>query len=145
MLDGVEHGAFGDLVERHALDIDALDRLALDQRLQDVPRDGLALAVGVGGQIQVLGPVERLGDRIQVLGRAGVGNVGHREVLVGANRAVLRRQIAHVAIARQHPVVVAEISIDGLGLGGRFDDDDVHVDYAYPLHGAGSEPSDPRF
>ena len=38
------------------------------------------------------------------------------------------RQVAHMAEARQHGVAAAQILVDGLGLGGRFDDDDVrHV------------------
>ena len=50
----------------------------------------------------------------------------HGEVLVGPHRAVLRRQVAHMAVAGQHLVAAAEILVDGLGLGRRFDDDDVH-------------------
>src|SRR5690606_5363011 len=39
---------------------------------------------------------------------------------------VLGRQVADMAEGRQNLVVRAEIFVDGLGLGGRLDDDDVH-------------------
>ena len=51
----------------------------------------------------------------------------HREVVVGLDRAVLGRQIADVAEGRDHLVAGAQVLVDGLGLGGRFDDDDVHL------------------
>ena len=49
----------GDGVEHHPLDLGALDRLAAVQHLQHVPADRLALAVGVGGEDQPVGALER--------------------------------------------------------------------------------------
>ena len=56
----------------------------------------------------------------------GVDLPDHREIVVGIDRAVLGRQVADVAEGGQDLVVRAEILVDRLRLGGRFDDDDVH-------------------
>ena len=53
MLHGVEHRLLGDGIEHHALDGVLLERLLLLEDLKHVPGDGLALAVGVGGQDQL--------------------------------------------------------------------------------------------
>ena len=122
---GGAHGAAGDLVEGDAADRDALQRLLLGQHRLHVPGDRLALAVGVGGEIQRAAAPQRLGDRADMLVAARVGLPVHGEVLLGAHRTVLRRQVAHVAHAGQHGVSAAQIAVDGLGLGGGLDDDDV--------------------
>ena len=124
--EGVEHRALGDFVEHHALDIDALEHVLLVQHLAHVPRDGLALAVRVGGEIEVLGTLDGVGDLVQVLAGLAVDLPVHGEVVVGAHRAVLGRQVAHVAVAGQHGIARAQVLVDGLGLGRRLDDDDVH-------------------
>ena len=51
----LEHGAPGDLVEHHPLDVDAVDRAAVLERGEQVPGDRLALAVRVGRQVEMLG------------------------------------------------------------------------------------------
>ena len=66
-----------------------------------VPGDRLALAVRVGGEVQRAGALQRLGDRADLLLAAVVGLPVHGEVLVRADRAVLRRQVAHMAEAGQ--------------------------------------------
>ena len=66
VLGGRPDGRLGDLVEHHPLDRDA--RL---QRLQQVPGDGLALAVAVSGQVELVDVLEQalqLGDRALLLG-----------------------------------------------------------------------------
>ena len=56
-LDGGADGRRGDLVEHHALDVNTgLGR----EHLQQVPGDGLALAVLIGGEIQLVGLLEKL-------------------------------------------------------------------------------------
>ncbi len=127
MLEGFLHRGLGDLVEDHPLHVDAVERLALAQDLADVPGDRLALAVGVGGEIEVLGALDRLGDLGEPLVGTRVDLPGHGEVLVRAHGAVLRRQIPDVPVAGQDGVVPAQIFVDGLSLGRAFDDDDVHV------------------
>ena len=94
--------------------------------LKHVPGDGLALAVGVGGEDQLARPFDRLGDFVQALGGLGLDVPMHLEVVVGHDRAVLRGQIAHVAVRGDHVVSGPQILVDGLGLGWQFDDDDVH-------------------
>jgi len=55
MKDGVVHGLLCDLVEEHALDI----RVGRPNLFSDMPGDGLALAVGVGRQQDLLRPLGR--------------------------------------------------------------------------------------
>ena len=43
-----------------------------------------------------------------------------------STRAVLGRQVPHVAERRQYLVAGAKVFIDGLGLGRRFNNDDIH-------------------
>ena len=127
-LERIENGLLGDGVEGDALDGRALlQRLPVLQDAQDVPGDGLALAVGVGGQDQLVGVLDGRGDLLHHLGRPAVDVPVHVEVVVGLDRAVLRRQVAHVPVGRQHLVLGAQVLVDRLGLGDRFDDDDVHA------------------
>ena len=98
----VEHRLLGDRVEGHALDRRALlERLLLLEHPQDVPGDGLALAVGVGGQDQLVGVLHGVRDLSHDLGGLAVDVPVHLEVVVGLDRAVLRRQVAHVPVARR--------------------------------------------
>ncbi len=48
--------------------------------------------------------------------------VFHGETVLGIYGAFLRHQIAHVAIRSQHLEILAEILLDGLRLGRRFND-----------------------
>ena len=90
-----------------------------------MPGDRLAFAVRVGGEIQRARALQRLGDGADLLLAPRVGLPVHGEVLLGTHRAILRRQVAHVPEAGQHGVAATEIAVDGLGLGGGFDDDNV--------------------
>jgi hypothetical protein len=126
MTERVEHRILGDLVEHDTLNVDALERLSALQDLAHVPGDGLALAIRVGGEVEVAGALQRLGDLGDVLFGARVDLPGHVEVVVRAHRAVLGRQVADMAVARQHLVVAAEVLVDRFRLRGRFNDDDVH-------------------
>src|SRR5690606_29727373 len=109
-----------------ALDVLVLQRLLLVQDLQNVPADRLALAVGVGGQDDAVGGLGGLGDLGQALGSLGVDLPVHGEIIVGQHRAVLGRQVADVAVGSQNLIVRAQVFIDGLGLGGALDDDEIH-------------------
>ena len=124
MLEGVEHGVLGDLVEDHAADLDPAQGLAPAQLLGDVPGDRLALAIRVGGEVEPGGPPDGVGDLLQPLLRAVVHLPVHGEVFVRPHRAVLGRQVAHVAIAGQHLEGAAQVLVDRLRLGRRFDDHD---------------------
>ena len=94
------------------------------QHFQHVPGDRLALAVGVGGEDHAVGVLHGAGD----VGEA-LGGLGRRPPIAWRNRrrvdrAVLGRQVADMAEGGQDLVVLAEVLVDRLGLGRRFDDDD---------------------
>ena len=111
---------------QHPRDGLAAQRPAPAQFLADMPGDGLALAVRVGGEDQLVSGFESLGDGLDPLLGLALDFPAHGEVFLGLDRAVLGRQVADMAEARQDRVVRTEVFIDGLRLGGRFDDDDVH-------------------
>ena len=123
---GVEHRLLGDGVEHHPLDRDACKSLLAVEHLEHMPGDGLALAIGVGGEDQLAGALDGLGDLVEALRRLGLNVPMHLEVVVWDDRAVLRGQIADMAVGGDDAVSGPQIFIDGLCLGGQFDDDDVH-------------------
>src|SRR5437868_1343703 len=100
--------------------------LAGIENLAHVPRNCLAFAVGVGREEQAVGAAHRFEDRLQMFFGLAVDLPRHRKIRIRQNRAVLRRQIADMAVAGDDLVVAAQILVDGLRLGGRFDDDDFH-------------------
>ena len=69
VLHRLRHRLLGDGVEHHALDRLRLQRVLLLQHLQHVPGDRLALAVGVGGEDQLVGALDRAGDVVEPLRR----------------------------------------------------------------------------
>ena len=119
----IEHGGFGDRVEDDALDLGLAERLPLAQSLQHVPGDRLTLAVGVGCENQPVGAFDGVGDVLQTLLRPGIHLPDHLEVVIGVDRPVLGGQVADMAVARQDFEIPAQILIDRLGLGRRFDND----------------------
>ena len=126
MAHGVEHGFLGHGVEHHALDRDLVQGLLAVQHLIDVPGDGLALAIGVGGEDQLVRPLHRLGDLVQPLRRLGLHVPMHLEVLVRQDRAVLGGQVANVPVGGEHAIARPQIFVHGLGLSRRLNDDNVH-------------------
>ena len=96
------------------------------EHLEHVPGDGLALAIGVGGEDQLAGALDGLGNLVEALRRLGLNVPMHLEVVIWDDRAVLRGQIADMAVGGDNAVFGPQIFIDGLGLGGQFDDYDVH-------------------
>ena len=141
MAEGLLDGALGHLVEDDAADLHVAQGLAAVQLLGDVPGDGLALAVRVGRQIEPRGALEGLGDLLQPLVRPRVDRPDHGKAVVRQHRAVLGRQVAHMAIAGQDPVAVAQVLVDGFRLGRRFDDNDVHATGNTPPDLAGDRPT----
>ena len=116
---------FGDLVERDPAGLVARDR----GRLGDVPGDRLALAVEVGGEEDRVGAAGGLRDVRDLLAPVVRDHVFGLEVVVDvhAELALARvfGQVADMAVARQDPVIVTEIALDGAGLGRGFNDDEV--------------------
>ena len=83
---------------------------------------------GSVARISLSAPFHGVGDLVHHLAATAVVHVPvHLEVLVGLDRAVLGRQIADMAVRCDHLVVLAQVLVDGLGLGGRLDDQDVHA------------------
>ena len=101
-------------------------RVLLLEHLEHVPGDRLALAVGVGGQDQLVGAFDRPGDVVEALLGLVVDLPEHAEIVLGIDRSVLGRQVAHMAERGQHLVAGAKVFVDRLGLGRRLDDDDIH-------------------
>jgi hypothetical protein len=101
-----------------------------------VPGNCLAFAVGVGGEDDAIGVLDCFDDVREALARFGIDLPAHGEILVRPDRAVLRRQVADMPVGGQDLVVRTEIFVDGLGFGGRFDDDDIHW---LPKFGGGCE------
>ena len=115
----LQHRLLGDGVEDDAADRLVLQRALLLQHFQHVPGNRLALAIRVGGENQPVGILDRLGDVGEALAGGAVDLPGHGEILVGPHRSVLGGQIADMAERGQNLVVLAEIFVDGLGLGRR--------------------------
>ena len=92
--------------------------------LEEVPADGLALAVFIGREIQL---ARVLQDGSQVLHHllAPLSQlVGGLEAVVDVDRQTLRRQVGHVPHRSAHVEGISEETRDGLGLRGRFDNDE---------------------
>ncbi len=133
-LDGGLDRLLGDLVEDHPAD----RHLGLEL-VEEVPGDGLALAVLVGGEEELGGVLEQpleLGHvRLLVAGHHVVGG----EVVVdvhaeprprlaldlGRDVGGALREVADVPDGGLHDVVAAEVARDRLRLGGRLDDDEL--------------------
>src|SRR5215831_12247401 len=58
VLHGVEHRLLGDGVEHHPLDRLLFEGVLLLQHFEHVPGNRLAFAIGVGGEDQLVGPLE---------------------------------------------------------------------------------------
>ena len=63
----------------------------------DVPGDGLAFPVRVGRQDHPVGVLDRAADVAEPLGGLRVDFPAHGEIVVGVDRAVLGRQVPHMA------------------------------------------------
>ena len=115
--DGFEDGALGDLVEGDALHRELGEALLGPELFDDMPGDGFAFAIRVGGEDQLVRLLGGGGDLFQLLGAAAFDLPAHLKVFVGSDRAVLRRQVADMAETGQDMVVAAQILINGLGFG----------------------------
>jgi hypothetical protein len=110
----------GDLVEGSPKDV----RIDLGQELAEVPGDGFALAVGVGRQDDALAVLGRLPEVRDDLLLFGDDFVGRHESRRDVDAKLLLRQVADVAHGGLDHVILAEIVVDRLRLGRRFDDDE---------------------
>ena len=118
VLEGRLDAFFGDLVEGHPEDV----RVDVGQQLAEVPGDGLAFPVGVGRKddpLALLGRLLEVGDGLLLFGDDLVGRL---EAGRDVDAHLLLGQVADVAHRGLDDVVLAEIMVDRLGLGRRFDD-----------------------
>ncbi len=119
------HGLLGDRVEGDAGDLLG-QRLPLRQQIAHVPADRLALAIRVGRQNEAGRALGRVGNLFEAALLVAIEFPLHRKVVLRLHAAILGRQIADMAIGSEDLVVLAEILLDGLRLGGRFYDDKLH-------------------
>src|SRR5207237_266549 len=121
VLDRLEHGLLGDLVEEHAVDV----LPSRPELLGDVPGDRLALAGGVRREVDVLlvlgGALDLLEDLRLALDDVVLG----LEVAVEVDAELRLRKVHHVADRGLHLVVAPEVLAERLRLGGGLDDDQV--------------------
>ena len=82
----------GDGVEHHALDGLVLERALLVQYVEQMPGNGLALAIRIGRENDLVGFFDEFGDGGDALGALGVHLPDHREIVFRIDRAVLGRQ-----------------------------------------------------
>ena len=82
---------------------------------------------GSVARISLSAPFTAAGDVLDLGLGAGIDFPDHGEIVVRLDRAVLGGQVADMAEAGQHLIVAAQILIDGFGLGGGFDDENVHT------------------
>ena len=101
-----------------------------------MPANRFAFAVGVSGQHKRVSVFNCFGNLAQTLARIALFFPRHGEVIIGVNRAVFLRQIAHMAEARQNRKVRAEILIDGFRLSGRLNNNDLHKNAPNYVSGA---------
>ncbi len=121
--DGVQNGLLGDLIKGNAVDGLILEDFLVPQDFKDVPRDGLPFTVRVGSEIDGIGAF----DGCDNFFNGPVGAVAqlpiHGKVVVRTHGAILRGQIADMPERSEDRIVLAQILINGLRLGGRFHDD----------------------
>ena len=119
--EGLIDRALGDLAERHPLQA-VRRQLGV---LGDMPGDRFALAIEVGGKPHLVGATRLVGQLVELLAAVLQRLVAQGEVMVHVHAQALLRQVTDMAIGRQHGVAGAQVSLDGLGLGGRLDDHQV--------------------
>ena len=125
-LHGLGDSGLGDFIERHPARPTLGQRALVFQPFQQMPADRLPLAIRIGRQDHTVRPLRRLANGGELLGTVRRNLPRHGEILGGVHRAVAGRQIAHMAKAGQHLIVAAEIFVDGLRLGRRFNDNELH-------------------
>jgi len=91
-----------------------------------MPADRLALAVGVGCEDQLVVVFQRISNRFDVFFAVACNLPQHVKLIVGINRAVFGRQVAHVAVRGQNSVIIAQIFVDCFGFGRGFDNNNGH-------------------
>src|SRR6185503_16746514 len=121
MLERLGDTPLRDLVERGAADVVGV----VAERLGEMPRDRLPLAIGVGREIDG-GRAARAGlEVLEDLPFALDEHVGRLEALLDVDAQFALREIADVPVRGLHLVSGTEVLGDGPGLGRRLDDDQI--------------------
>ena len=120
MLERGEHPLLGDLVEHQPAN---LLLVAAAELLRQVPADGLAFAVGVGRDEDVVGSLRGVLQLLEHFLPAGDDLVRRLEAFLDVDAQLALRQITDMAHRGDDRVVLAEIFVDGLRLGGRLHHD----------------------
>ena len=116
MIHRLQDCGLGDLVKGDPLGVGGQCLFAF-QILIQVPAYRFALAVRVGGEHHAVGLLRLVSNGPQLLRPVSRHLPMHLEIGIRFDRAILGRQIADMAIRGQHPVVAAQIFLDGFGLG----------------------------
>ena len=124
MLERLADRAARDLVELHPVHRLVCEHPALRQELGDVPRDRLALAVGVGGEIEGARAPHRPHDRLHVSLRARNQIEVHGEAALGLDRPGGGDEVAHVPIGGEHGEIGVQVLSDGASLRRGLDDEE---------------------
>ena len=125
MGNGVADGVAGDFVEGDAMDGHALQCVLVLQHRPHMPGNRFAFAIRVSGEIQGLGACQRFGDGANLLVAPRIGLPVHREVVVGPDAAIFWRQVTDMSETGENRVTATQVAVDGLGLGGGFDDNNI--------------------
>src|SRR5690606_13407955 len=116
--EGLFHRLSGDFVKLYAMGVIGIQL----QRLHQVPRDGLAFSIRVGGQQDPLRLFCTFSQFIQNFSLAANRNVAGGKVVIHVDAELAFGQIANVADAGLYRVSAAQKLADGPGLGRRFHD-----------------------
>lgn len=111
------NGALGDFVEDHPADLFVAQQF-FSQQFAQMPGDGLAFAIRVGGEVERFGLAYFLGDGGEVLFVLFDGLMLHGEVVGRIDRALFGQQIADMAIGGEDGKVLAQVFLDGFALAG---------------------------
>ena len=117
VVDGFLDGALGDFVKGDTMHLLVLEQVFFLQQFVKVPGYGFPFAVLVSREIQRIGLVQCLDDFVDMLLVLLDHLVLHFEVVLGINRAFLGHQVAHMTVGGQHLEILAQVFLNGLGLG----------------------------
>ena len=124
MLERLADRAPCDLVELYPVHRLVLEHPALGQELGDVPRNRLALAVGIGGEIESARAPHGPHDRLHVGLRARHQLEVHGEAALRLDRPGGGNEVAHVPVGGEDGEVRIQVLPDGAGLRWGLDDEE---------------------
>ena len=121
----MDNGIFSYLMKDDALNLDTRLLFIQSQSRQQMPGNGLSLAVGVSCQQEPIGIFQCTLDSIEMFLALGQHMVLGLEILFDIHRPLLAGQCADMTKGCQHLVIRAQEFFYGFRLGRRFDNDEV--------------------